>query len=204
MKIAIIDYGGGNTQSVLNCLERLGYSGILTNDKEVIQSADRVICPGQGEAKTVMDSLQKNDLVEVLQNLKKPYLGICVGMQVLGNYSAENDTSCLGIMDFEVSKFDSKNLKIPQIGWNKINLIKSNSIQNLTESLQKFDGEYFYYANSFCANLNQNTVATTNYVQDFSTIVIQNNFVGSQFHPEKSGNIGQEFMRLFLEEFAPS
>ncbi|WP_445719175.1 imidazole glycerol phosphate synthase subunit HisH [Flavobacterium sp.] len=191
MKIAIIDYGAGNVQSVLFALKRLGFEGTVTNDWNTIKSADKVIFPGVGEASSAMKMLQESGLDILIPTLKQPVLGICLGMQLMCKHSEEGNTDGLGIFDVNVVKF-SKEVKVPQMGWNTIHNLKSPLFTGIKEN------EFMYLVHSFYAPLSVNTVATTNYEKDYSTALQRNNFFGVQFHPEKSGVFGEQILKNFL------
>jgi imidazole glycerol-phosphate synthase subunit HisH len=189
--LAIIDYGAGNVQSVLFALERLGYKGNVTNDWETIKSANKVIFPGVGEASSAMKMLRESGLNMLIPTLKQPVLGICLGMQLMCKHSEEGNTDGLGIFDVNVIKF-SNEVKVPQMGWNTIYNLKSPLFKGIKEK------EFMYLVHSFYAPLALNTVATTNYEQDYSTALQCDNFFGVQFHPEKSGTYGQQILKNFL------
>ena len=191
MKIAIIDYGAGNVQSVLFALERLGYEGNVTNDWNTIKSADKVIFPGVGEASSAMKMLQESGLDVLIPTLKQPVLGICLGMQLMCKHSDEGNTNGLGIFDVNVVKF-SKEVKVPQMGWNTIYNLKSLLFTGIKEN------EFMYLVHSFYAPLSENTIAITNYEQEYSTALQRDNFFGVQFHPEKSGVFGEQILNNFL------
>ena len=191
MKIAIIDYGAGNVQSVLFALERLGFVGIVTNDWITIKSADKVIFPGVGEASSAMKMLQESGLDVLIPTLKQPVLGICLGMQLMCKHSEEGNTNGLGIFDVNVVKF-SQEVKVPQMGWNTIYNLKSPLFTGIKEN------EFMYLVHSFYAPLSENTIATTNYELEYSTALQRDNFYGVQFHPEKSGVFGEQIMKNFL------
>lgn len=213
MNLAIIKYNAGNIQSVLTALERLGLSADVTDDAEKIQSADKVIFPGVGEASSAMKSLQENNLDEVIKDLKQPVLGICVGMQLLCNHSEENDTDCLGIIPVNVKKFISilaadlapattfqlvgegpgVRLKIPQVGWNTIYKFKSNLFKNVP------DNSYIYNVHSYYAEDSEYTIATCNYGLEYAAAIKKNNFYGVQFHTEKSADVGDQIIKNFLD-----
>ncbi|MCK6606930.1 MAG: imidazole glycerol phosphate synthase subunit HisH [Flavobacterium sp.] len=192
MKIAIIDYGAGNVQSVLFALERLGYEGIVTNDWITIKSADKVIFPGVGEASSAMKMLQETGLDVLIPTLKQPVLGICLGMQLMCKFSEEGNTKGLGIFDVKVVKF-SNEVKVPQMGWNTIYNLKSQLFTGIKEN------EFMYLVHSYYAPLSENTIATTNYEYDYSTALQRDNFFGVQFHPEKSGVFGEQILKNFLQ-----
>jgi len=191
MKIAIIDYGAGNVQSVLFALKRLGFEGIVTNDWNIIKSADKVIFPGVGEASSAMKMLQESGLDVLIPTLKQPVLGICLGMQLMCKHSEEGDTNALGIFDVNVVKF-SNEVKVPQMGWNTIYNLKTPLFERIKEN------EFMYLVHSFYAPLSENSIATTNYEQEYSTALQRDNFFGVQFHPEKSGVFGEQILKNFL------
>ena len=191
MKIAIIDYGAGNVQSVLFALERLGFVGIVTNDWITIKSADKVIFPGVGEASSAMKMLQESGLDVLIPTLKQPVLGICLGMQLMCKYSEEGNTNGLGIFDVNVVKF-SQDVKVPQMGWNTIFNLKTPLFEGIKEN------EFMYLVHSYYASLSENTIATTNYELEYSTALQRENFFGVQFHPEKSGIFGEQILKNFL------
>ncbi len=191
MKIAIIDYGAGNVQSVLFALERLGFVGIVTNDWITIKSADKVIFPGVGEASSAMKMLQESGLDVLIPTLKQPVLGICLGMQLMCKHSEEGSTNGLGIFDVNVVKF-SQDVKVPQMGWNTIFNLKTPLFEGIKEN------EFMYLVHSYYASLSENTIATTNYELEYSTALQRENFFGVQFHPEKSGIFGEQILKNFL------
>jgi len=191
MKIAIIDYGAGNVQSVLFALKRLGFEGTVTNDWNTIKSADKVIFPGVGEASSAMKMLQESGLDVLIPTLKQPVLGICLGMQLMCEHSEEGNTNGLGIFDVNVVKF-SQEVKVPQMGWNTIYNLKTPLFEGIKEN------EFMYLVHSFYAPLSENTIATTNYELEYSTALQRDNFYGVQFHPEKSGVFGEQIMKNFL------
>lgn len=192
MKIAIIDYSAGNVKSVQFALNRLGFEGILSADPEVIWNADKVIFPGVGAANAAMKKLQESGLDKIIPSLKQPVLGICLGMQLLCNYSEEGNTDGLGIFDVAVKKFPAYN-KIPQMGWNTIYNLKSPLFDGISEN------EYVYLVHSFYAEKIENTIATTNYGLDYASALQKDNFFGVQFHPEKSGKTGEKILGNFLK-----
>jgi glutamine amidotransferase len=194
MKLAIIKYNAGNIQSVLTALERLGVQGEVTDDKEKIMAADKVIFPGVGEASSAMASLQQNGLDAVIRELKQPVLGICVGMQLLCRHSEENDTECLGIVPVEVKKFQSgaEVIKIPQVGWNTIYDLKTALFQNVPEN------SYIYNVHSYFADDSEHTIAKCNYGVEYAAAVKKDNFYGVQFHTEKSAENGDKIIKNFL------
>ncbi len=191
MKIAIIDYGAGNVQSVLFALKRLGFEGIVTNDWNIIKSADKVIFPGVGEASSAMKMLQESGLDVLIPTLKQPVLGICLGMQLMCKHSEEGNTNGLGIFDVNVVNF-SNEVKVPQMGWNTIYNLKSPLFNGIKEN------EFMYLVHSYYAPLSENTIATANYELEYSTALQRDNFFGVQFHPEKSGVFGEQILKNFL------
>ena len=191
MKIAIIDYGAGNVQSVLFALERLGFEGIVTNDWNTIKKADKIIFPGVGEASSAMKMLVNSGLDVLIPTLKQPVLGICLGMQLMCKYSEEGNTNGLGIFDVNVVKF-SQEVKVPQMGWNTVFDLKSQLFTGIKEN------EFMYLVHSYYAPLSENTIATTNYELEYSTALQRDNFFGVQFHPEKSGVFGEQILKNFL------
>ncbi len=193
MKIVIIKYNAGNIQSVLFALERIGIYATVTANHEEIISADKIIFPGVGEANSAMNSLKENNLNYVIQSLKQPVLGICVGMQLLCKYSEENNTECLGIFDEPVKKFDSDIFKVPQIGWNNIYNLQSPLLNGINEN------SYCYFVHSYYVPLNKHTIATANYVQPYAAAICKNNFYGVQFHAEKSAHVGEQILKNFIQ-----
>lgn len=191
MKIAIIDYGAGNIKSIQFALNRLGFEGILTNNADEISSADKVIFPGVGEASSAMKKLKNSGLNELIPTLTQPVLGICLGMQLMCNHSEEGNTKGFGIFDTHVIRF-SNQVKVPQMGWNTIFNLQSPLFQGINENA------YLYLVHSFYAPLSENTIAMTNYETVYSSALQLNNFYGVQFHPEKSGIIGEQILKNFL------
>lgn len=191
-KIVIIDYGAGNVQSVKFSLERLGVSAVLSNDAAIIQGADKVIFPGVGEASSAMAEIRKQGLDKVIPNLTQPVLGICLGMQLMCQHSDEGDTACLNIFPLEVKKF-THDLKIPHTGWNEIVRLKGELFKEISEK------EFVYYVHSFFIEDSGFTIAKTDYGILFAGAVQKDNFYACQFHPEKSGEVGQKILRNFLE-----
>ena len=191
-KIAIIDYGAGNVQSVMFALERLGQEAFLTNKAEEIQNADKVIFPGVGEAQSAMNALKGLGLDLLIPALTQPFLGICLGMQLMCKHSEENNTNAMGIFPLEVKRFQTE-LKVPQIGWNQITDLKSN----LFDQIQ--NNSYMYFVHSYYVPENEFSIANSDYGIKFSAAINKDNFYACQFHPEKSGNVGQEILRNFLE-----
>ncbi len=190
--LVIINYGAGNIQSIMFAIERLGYKAVLSNNPDEIKAADKVIFPGVGEASYAMKMLQESGLDTLIPTLKQPVFGICLGMQLMCNYSEEGDTKGLGIFDVDVVKFSSK-VKVPQMGWNNIYNLKSDLFKGISEN------EYMYLVHSFYAPLCAETIATTNYELEYSSALENNNFYGTQFHPEKSGDVGEKILENFLK-----
>lgn len=196
MKTVIIKYNAGNIRSVMFALDRLGVEGVVTDDPEAIKAADKVIFPGVGEASTAMRYLQERKLDQLITGLKQPVLGICLGMQLMCKHSEENDTNCLGIFDVEVKRFQSpvdNLLKIPQIGWNNVTGLYSTVFERVPEN------SYMYFVHSYYAALSPYTVATANYVINYSAALQKDNFYAVQFHPEKSAVEGQKILENFLK-----
>lgn len=195
MKLAIIKYNAGNIQSVLYALERLGLEAEVTDNAEKIKNADKVLFPGVGEASSAMQSLKENKLDHLIKELKQPVFGICVGMQLLCQYSEENDTKCLGIVPVQVKKFKSKDrrIKIPQIGWNNIYHLKSALFKGIEE------GSFIYNVHSYYAEDSEYTIAKCNYGIEYAAAVKKDNFYGVQFHTEKSAAIGDKILKNFIE-----
>lgn len=191
MQIVIIDYGAGNVKSVQFALERLGFNAVCTNNPEIISTADKVIFPGVGEAQSAMTEIKKFGLEKVIPNLKQPVFGICLGMQLMCNFSEENNTSCLEIFPLNVLKF-SNNVKVPQIGWNTINNLKGS----IFKSIQ--DNTYVYYVHSYYVPESEYAIADTNYGIQYSGAIQKDNFYACQFHPEKSGDIGESILKNFI------
>lgn len=192
--IAIINYEAGNLASVSNALKRLDEEHIITDKQDELNQADGIIFPGVGHAEPAMKSLQKNGLDTWLKQTQKPVLGICLGMQLFFESSEEGDSKGLGVIPGRLKKFDSSKAKVPHMGWNTFDNISDHPIaDNLSKK------EYFYYVHSFYAPVNDFTVASCHYIEDFSAIVARNNFVGVQFHPEKSGKIGSLLLQNFLQ-----
>ncbi len=192
MKIVLVDYGAGNVQSVKYAVKRLGYEPILTKNHEEICSSDKVIFPGVGSAKAAMEQLKMSGLDQLIPTLKQPVLGICVGMQLMCEYSYEGDVKCLGIIDSEVKRFGG-DLKIPHMGWNTISDFKSTIFE------QSLENEQVYFVHSYYVPVNKYTIAKTSYGLDFSAAIKKDNFYAVQFHTEKSGDVGAQILKKFLE-----
>lgn len=196
MNVAIIKYNAGNIFSVDCALRRIGITAEITDDPEKIRKADKVIFPGVGEASSAMAHLRHHRLDEVIRNLSQPLLGICIGQQLLCAHSEEGDTDCIGIFDVPVKRFQpsADGLKIPHMGWNRVKLTTENPL--LTEAL---DNNFVYYVHSFYVPLNCWTIAKTEYIGEFSAAMRKDNFFATQFHPEKSGDVGEQILKNFIE-----
>lgn len=195
MNIVIVKYNAGNIQSVQYALERIGASALVTDDHELIQSADKVIFPGVGEASTAMSYLQSRSLDVLLKGLQQPVLGICLGMQLMCQHSEENDTDCMGIFDEQVKLFQSEKsagLKVPQIGWNTISDLSTPLFKDVPEN------SFCYFVHGYYASKGEHTIAKTEYVQPYSAALHRDNFYGVQFHPEKSAIVGEQILKNFL------
>lgn len=192
MKIVIIDYGGGNIQSVKFAFQRLGIEPILSNNAEIIKSADKIVFPGVGEASTAMKAIKSNNLDDLIPELKQPFLGICLGMQLLCSSTEENNTNCLNIFPIKVKKFEPI-LKVPHMGWNNINISGKGLFENIESK------EYVYFIHSYYVPANKYSIANTNYIENFSAAINKNNFYACQFHPEKSGKTGEKILKNFLK-----
>ncbi|WP_233884853.1 imidazole glycerol phosphate synthase subunit HisH [Tenacibaculum piscium] len=191
--IAIIKYNAGNIRSVQNAITRLGYDSIITDNPDEIRQAEKVIFPGVGEASSAMAYLKERKLDELLVSLTQPVLGICLGLQLMGMSSEEGNTKCLGIFNTVTKKFPPLE-KVPHMGWNSFAEIKpSKIIKNLNSN------DDVYYVHGFYAEVCENTIATCNYIQPFSSIMQKDNFYAMQFHPEKSASIGENLLKNFLE-----
>ena len=197
MEVAIVKYNAGNIFSVMNALERCGVSPVLTDDFEVLQSADKVIFPGQGQAHTTMTYLKEHKLDRLIRDLRQPVLGICIGMQLMCRHSEEDDTDCLGIFDVDVLKFrpTRKEDKVPQMGWNTVSA-NGTSANKLFEGVA--NGAYVYYVHSYRVPVCADTIATTDYCGEYSAALHKGNFYATQFHPEKSGSVGEQILKNFL------
>lgn len=195
MKVAIIKYNAGNIYSVYCCVTRLGADAVITDDVDEIRSADKVIFPGVGEARAAMEYLNEHGLSDVIRSLKQPVLGICIGMQLMCKHSEEGNVDCLGIFDVPVIKFKpaSKDLKVPQVGWNQIGHFDGCPLyKDITE------GDYVYYVHSYHVPVCEWTIAKTDYDGLYSASLHKDNFWATQFHPEKSGSVGEKIIANFL------
>lgn len=194
MQVAIVKYNAGNIHSVVHALRRLGIEPILTDNPTLLQQADKVIFPGVGEAATTMQYLQKTGLDQVIKNLTQPVLGICLGMQLLCKHSEEGNVDALGIFEIPVKKFTwQKGLKIPHMGWNQIEQLKGPLFARNQEN------DYVYFVHSYYVPVCEHTIATTQYSGPFSAALNKDNFYATQFHPEKSGDVGSLILENFLQ-----
>jgi glutamine amidotransferase len=192
MQVAIVKYNAGNIRSVYFALQRLGLEASITDDHERLRSADKVIFPGVGEASTTMKYLKERKLDVLLRELTQPVLGICLGLQLMCAHSQEGDSDCIGIFDLKVKKFEMK-LKVPHMGW--------NSLENISGKLipPELKGAFVYFVHSYYAELGENTSAVAHYINPFSAAIERDNFYATQFHPEKSGPVGEKILKNFLE-----
>jgi len=191
--IAIIKYNAGNVQSVQYALQRIGIESVVTDNETVIRAADKVIFPGVGHAQSAMRYLKEKELDKLIISLQQPVLGICLGLQLLCKHSEEGDTKCLDIFDEEVKLFSSPVLKVPQIGWNTIYNYKSELFKGLKDEV------FVYTVHSYYATLGDTTTATTDYILPFSAALQKDNFYAVQFHPEKSGSVGETILKNFIQ-----
>ena len=192
--IAIVDYKMGNLRSVENALRRLGADFVVTADADVIRRADKVLLPGVGNAAEAMENLRAADLVDVIRSLRQPVLGICVGMQVMCRHSEEGDVDCLGIFDARVKRFvPAPEVKGPHMGWNRIGNLETKLFKDLD------GGSYVYFVHSYYPELCPDTIATATHGVMFSAALKYENFYGTQFHPEKSGDVGECIIANFLK-----
>ena len=194
MDIAIVKYNAGNIYSVENALRRLGVEPTLTDDPERLRKADKVLFPGQGEASGAMSYLNEHGLVDIIRNLTQPVLGICIGQQLLCRHSEEGDVDCIGIFDAEVKRFvpERHEDKVPAMGWNSLSDLSSPLFDGLPEK------PFVYFVHSYYVPLCEHTIATANYILPYSAALRKNNFFTCQFHPEKSGDVGEQIIRNFL------
>ena len=195
MNVAIVKYNAGNIYSVVNALKRLGVVPLLTDDTEQLQKADCVLFPGQGEARGAMEYLQARRLDEVIRSLRQPVLGICVGQQLLCKHSEEGDVDCIGIFDAEVKRFSPTRHedKVPCMGWNCLDVKDDELMKGLGEE------PYVYFVHSYYVPVCADTIATADYIQPYSAAMHRDNFYACQFHPEKSGKVGEQILRNFLD-----
>ena len=189
--IAIIKYNAGNISSVKNALTRLGYESIITSDSEEILNADKVIFPGVGEASSAMKYLNERNLDKTILSIKKPILGICLGQQLMCSYSEEGSTQCLGIFNTKVKKFPNTKL-VPHMGWNNFSKVKGELFNGLENT------NNVYFVHSYYAEINEQTTAVCDYIKPFSAAMQRDNFYATQFHPEKSADIGEKILKNFL------
>ncbi len=193
MKVVVIKYNAGNITSVEYAFKRIGLDVLVTDNRDDINSADKVIFPGVGEASSAMAYLKEKNLDRVIRELKQPVLGICLGMQLMCDHSEEGNTNCLGIFNQQIKKFNSTKFKVPQIGWNTIYNLSSPLFKNIKEN------SYVYFVHGYYAELGANTISKTNYITEYSSALNKNNFYGAQFHPEKSGDVGEQILKNFIE-----
>lgn len=196
MEVAIVKYNAGNIYSVVNALRRMGIEPRLTDVPEELMRADRVLFPGQGEARGAMDYLIARGLDRVIRNLRQPVLGICVGQQLLCRHSEEGDTDCIGIFDAEVKRFQPTRHeeKVPAMGWNVLRDLKAPLFKGLDQN-----APYVYFVHSYYVPLCADTIATADYIQPYSASLHKDNFYACQFHPEKSGSVGAQILKNFIE-----
>ncbi len=209
MDVAIVKYNAGNIYSVVNAMKRLGIYPTLTDDAETLQKADCVLFPGQGQAREAMEYLKAHKLDQVIKNLKQPVLGICVGQQLLCRHSEEGDVDCIGIFDVDVKRFCPQRHedKVPAMGWNEIYDLKTPLYKGFGEGKTDFDETtkspllhpYTYFVHSYYVPICEDTIAKADYILPYSASLHKENFYTCQFHPEKSGNVGEQILRNFLE-----
>ncbi len=190
--IAIIDYGAGNVKSVENAIRKLGFETIITSDFEEIRNAEKVIFPGVGEASTAMNYLKERNLDTLFPTLKQPFLGICLGQQLLCNFSEEGNTKCLGIFNLKVKEFPATDI-VPHMGWNNLQQIKGDLLNGISSD------DNFYFVHSYYCEVGENTTSECDYIVPFSATLQKDNFYGTQFHPEKSGDVGSTILENFLK-----
>ena len=190
--IAIIDYVAGNVKSVENAVRRLGFETIITSGFEEIRNAEKVIFPGVGEASTAMKYLKQKNLEKLIPTLKQPFLGICLGQQLLCDFSEEGATKCLGIFDLKVKEFPSTDI-VPHIGWNNLQKLQGPLFEGISEA------DNFYFVHSYYCEVGEFTTSECDYILPFSATLQKDNFYGTQFHPEKSGDVGSKILENFLK-----
>ena len=195
MKVAVVKYNAGNIRSVDYALKRLGVEAVITADKEELQSADKVIFPGVGEAETTMNHLKATGLDELIKNLRQPVFGICLGMQLMCRHSEEGEVDCLNIFDVDVKRFvpQKHEDKVPHMGWNTITNVKGGLFN------KQLENKFVYFVHSYYVPVNEYTAATTEYILPFSASLHKDNFYATQFHPEKSGSVGEVILSNFLK-----
>ena len=190
--IAIIDYVAGNVKSVENAVRKLGFDTVITSDQDTIRNAEKVIFPGVGEASTAMNYLKSLKLDQLIPTLKQPFLGICLGQQLLCDFSEENDTKCLGIFDLKVKHFPPTDI-VPHMGWNNLQKLQGPLLEGISEE------DDIYFVHSYYCEIGENTTSECDYILPFSATLQKNNFYGTQFHPEKSGDVGSIILQNFLK-----
>lgn len=196
MKVAVVKYNAGNIQSVMNALRRVGVDPVLTDSPVELRKADRVIFPGQGEASHAMEYLQTHGLDQVIKSLTQPVLGICIGQQLMCEHSEEGNVDCLGIFPAQVLRFHPQKheQKVPHMGWNQLENVQDPLLEGICE------GAFVYFVHSFYVPTTDYTIATTNHILSFSSAMRKGNFMATQFHPEKSGSVGERILTNFLGE----
>lgn len=196
MKVAVVKYNAGNIQSVMNALRRVGVDPVLTDNPVELRKADRVIFPGQGEASHAMEYLQTHGLDQVIKSLTQPVLGICIGQQLMCKHSEEGNVDCLGIFPAQVLRFHPQKheQKVPHMGWNQLENVQDPLLEGINE------GAFVYFVHSFYVPTTDYTIATTNHILSFSSAMRKGNFMATQFHPEKSGSVGERILTNFLGE----
>ena len=196
MKVAVVKYNAGNIQSVMNALRRVGVDPVLTDNPVELRKADRVIFPGQGEASHAMEYLQTHGLDQVIKSLTQPVLGICIGQQLMCEHSEEGNVDCLGLFPAQVLRFHPQKheQKVPHMGWNQLENVQDPLLEGINE------GAFVYFVHSFYVPTTDYTIATTNHILSFSSAMRKGNFMATQFHPEKSGSVGERILTNFLGE----
>ena len=201
MNVAIVKYNAGNIYSVVNALKRLGIDPLLTDDAELLMKADKVLFPGQGHAGEAMDYLRARKLDQVIRDLKQPVFGICVGQQLLCRHSEEGDTECIGIFDAEVKRFmpERHEDKVPCMGWNELKVkgLEDEKVNPILKNLGEHP--YVYFVHSYYVPVCQDTIATADYILPYSASMYRDNFYTCQFHPEKSGKVGEQIIKNFID-----